>query len=52
MEREAAQRLVTEAAREVRRGISHEGTGGSHVVTLVNAILEAALAARGNGHSP
>lgn len=45
MEREAAQRLVTEAAREVRRGISHEGSGGSHVVTLVNAVLEAALAA-------
>ena len=44
MEREAAQRLVTEAAREVRRGISQEGTGGSHVITLVNAILDAALA--------
>ena len=44
MEQEAAQRLVAEAAREVRRGASAEGTSGSHVVTLVNAILDTALA--------
>ena len=44
MEQEAAQRLVAEAAREVRRGASAEGTSGSHVVTLVNAILDSALA--------
>lgn len=44
MEQEAAQRLVTEAAREVRRGSLDEGARGSHVVALVNAILDAALA--------
>lgn len=44
MEQEAAQRLVAEAAREVRRGASAEGTSGSHVVKLVNAILDTALA--------
>ena len=42
MEQEAAQRLVAEATREVRRGAS--ATSGSHVVTLVNAILDTALA--------
>ena len=44
MEQAALQRLVTEAAREVRRGTPEEETHGSHVLTLVNAILEAALA--------
>lgn len=44
MEREAAQRLVAEAAREVRRTASEEGSRRSHVLTLVNAILDAALA--------
>lgn len=42
MEQEAAQRLVAEATREVRRGAS--ATSGGHVVTLVNAILDTALA--------
>ena len=44
MEREAAQRLVAEAAREVRRGSLDEGAHGSHVIALVNAILDTALA--------
>lgn len=44
MERETAQRLVTEAVREVRRGSLAEGARDSHVVALVNAILDAALA--------
>ena len=44
MEQEAVQRLVAEAAREVRRGAAAEGTSGSHVVKLVNAILDTALA--------
>lgn len=43
MEQEALQRLVTEAAREVRRGISEDGVRGSHVLTLVNVILDTAL---------
>ena len=43
MEREAAQRLVAEAVREVRRGSLDEGARGSHVVSLVNAILDTAL---------
>jgi len=41
---ETVQRLVGEAARELRRGVSEEGTRGSHVVSLVNAILNEALA--------
>ena len=44
MERETAQRLIAEAAREVRRGSLEAGTRGSAVLTLVNAILETALA--------
>ena len=44
MEREAMQRLVAEAARELRRSSSEEGTRGSHVLTLVNTILDTALA--------
>ena len=43
MEQEALQRLVTEAAREVRRGTSEDGVRGSHVLTLVNVILDTAL---------
>ena len=43
MEREAAQRLVAEAVRELRRSASAEGVRGSHVLTLVNAILDTAL---------
>lgn len=43
MEQEALQRLVTEAAREVRRGTSEDGVRGSHVLTLVNIILDTAL---------
>ena len=43
MEQEALQRLVTEAAREVRRGTSEDGVRGSHVLTLVNVILDMAL---------
>ena len=44
MEREAVQRLIAEAARELRRSSSEDGTRGSAVLTLVNAILETALA--------
>ena len=44
MEQDAVRRLVAEAMRELRRGVSEEGTRGSHVLTLVNAILDAALA--------
>ena len=43
MEQEALRRLVTEAAREVRRGTSEDGVRGSHVLTLVNVILDTAL---------
>lgn len=43
MDQEALQRLVTEAAREVRRGTSEDGVRGSHVLTLVNVILDTAL---------
>lgn len=43
MEQEALQRLVTEAAREVRLGTSEDGVRGSHVLTLVNVILDTAL---------
>ncbi|WP_455144017.1 GspE/PulE family protein [Selenomonas noxia] len=43
MQQEALQRLVTEAAREVRRGTSEDGVRGSHVLTLVNVILDTAL---------
>ncbi|EKU70637.1 GspE/PulE family protein [Selenomonas sp. F0473] len=45
MERQAAERLVAEAAREVRRGSLDAGAHGSHVVALVNEILDAAIAA-------
>ena len=44
MDQEAAQRLVADAAREVRRGSPEEGARGSHVLRLVNAILDTALA--------
>ena len=44
MEREAAQRLVVEAARELRHGSREDGARGSAVLTLVNAILDMALA--------
>ena len=43
MEREAAQRLVVEAARELRHGSREDGARGSAVLTLVNAILDMAL---------
>ena len=44
MEREAARRLIAEAARELRRNASEDGSHRSSVLTLVNAILDTALA--------
>lgn len=44
MERGAAQRLIAEAVRELRRGVSDGEARGSQVIALVNAILDTALA--------
>ena len=44
MELEEAQRLIAEAVREMRRAAPEEGTRGSRVLTLVNAVLDTALA--------
>ena len=44
MEREAARRLIAEAAHELRRNASEDGSHRSSVLTLVNAILDTALA--------
>ena len=44
MEREEVQRLVADAVRELRRGVSDGEARGSQVIALVNAILDTALA--------
>ena len=44
MELEEAQRLIAEAVREMRRAAPEEGRRGSRVLTLVNAVLDTALA--------